>query len=198
MGNKTCSVSECNNIFYGLNYCKKHYDRFKRHGNPYTVKLLHKSGAMKHPLYSIWSNMKYRCYTPSCHAYARYGGRGITVCAHWQERLNGFWNFVEDMGERPKDMTIDRIDNDGNYSCGHCEECIANGWTANCRWATRRQQVVNSRICKDKEVGVRIVSGGNYVARISINGKLLHLGTFKTLSQAKKSYKKALNGIKSS
>lgn len=39
MGNKTCSVSECNNIFYGLNYCKKHYDRFKRHGNPYTVKL---------------------------------------------------------------------------------------------------------------------------------------------------------------
>ena len=54
-------------------------------------------------------------------------------------------HFIEDMGEPPTDKhEIDRKDNDGNYSCGHCEECLRNGWVANCRWATRTEQMRNT------------------------------------------------------
>jgi len=50
------------------------------------------------------------------------------------------------MGVRPSlQHSIDRLDGDGNYSCGHCEECLANGWVLNCRWATRAEQRRNSK-----------------------------------------------------
>jgi hypothetical protein len=59
----------------------------------------------------------------------------------------GFVHWLEDMGEKPDwaDGGMDRIDNDGNYSCGKCEQCLREGWTANCRWSTRLQQARNRR-----------------------------------------------------
>src|SRR5208282_964998 len=71
------------------------------------------------------------------------------VCKAW---IESYESFYADMGERPKDMTIDRIDNNGNYSCGHCDECIANGWPANCRWATRKEQSNNTRSVRFIEI----------------------------------------------
>lgn len=92
------------------------------------------------PRYRCWANLKDRCNNPNNKRYLNYGGRGIKVC----ERFSFFKNFREDMGERPSSKhSIDRVDVNGNYSCGHCQECIENGWVANCRWATPKQQGEN-------------------------------------------------------
>ena len=83
-----------------------------------------------HPLWSTWNGMLYRCYNPNSPNYKDYGGRGISVCNGWKD---SFSTFVRDMGERPKNHTLDRKDNDGNYS------------PSNCKWSTPEQQVRNRR-----------------------------------------------------
>lgn len=85
--------------------------------------------------YRIWQGMIYRCKNPNYKNYKYYGGRGITVCERWHK----FENFFQDMGERPKGLSIDRINNNGNYEPG------------NCRWATVKEQTSNQRRPKRKE-----------------------------------------------
>ena len=82
--------------------------------------------------YNSWKMMRARCGNPLAPNYAYYGGRGITVCERWED----FLNFFEDMGERPAGLSLERIDNDGNYEA------------SNCRWATRNEQQRNSRNAK--------------------------------------------------
>jgi len=87
--------------------------------------------------------MKIRCFCVTDRAYASYGARGITMCARWRQ---SFQAFLDDMGKKTsREHSIDRRDNDGHYSCGRCEECLANGWPANCRWATDSVQQRNRR-----------------------------------------------------
>jgi hypothetical protein len=92
--------------------------------------------------YNSWISAKTRCFSPSNHKFPIYGARGITMCNRWRE---SFKEFIEDLGVCPAGMSIDRIDNDGNYSCGKCPQCTENGWVANCRWATPLQQANNRR-----------------------------------------------------
>lgn len=95
------------------------------------------------PEHSVWRSINRRCFTESNAGYYKYGARGITVCQRWRD---DFWNFYADMGQRPSaEHQIDRKDNNGNYSCGKCHECLTNGWPANCRWATRAIQSRNTR-----------------------------------------------------
>jgi DNA-binding transcriptional regulator YiaG len=81
--------------------------------------------------------MTQRCLNPRNPSYPYYGGRGIAVCGRWLPHPppdgTGYYNFLEDMGERPEGMTLDRIDPDGNYE------------PSNCRWATRATQSQNVR-----------------------------------------------------
>jgi hypothetical protein len=76
------------------------------------------------PTYHSWASMIQRCTNPNRSFYHRYGGRGITVCKRWMT----FINFLADMGERPDGTSLDRINNDGNYT------------PRNCRWATLAEQ----------------------------------------------------------
>jgi len=79
------------------------------------------------PTYRTWVNMLTRCENPKASQYSSYGGRGISICDRW----HSFESFIGDMGERPPDCTLDRINNDGNYE------------PSNCRWASKVEQCRN-------------------------------------------------------
>ena len=85
-------------------------------------------------VYWVWSQMRDRCSNSNSQDYRYYGGRGISVCPRWSK----FENFIADMGVPPPGLTLDRINNDGNYE------------PDNCRWATRTVQTANRRVSTPK------------------------------------------------
>jgi hypothetical protein len=95
-------------------------------------------GLSRTPLYPVWNGMRHRCHNPKSKAFKTYGARGIYVCERW---FNSFEDFISDMGPRPDGLSLDRIDNDGGYQCGH-GPAFGPG---NCRWATPKQQAANMR-----------------------------------------------------
>lgn len=92
--------------------------------------------------YKTWEAFKGRCYNPNDKKFYLYGGRGIKVCARW---IDNFENFLADMGPRPPGLSIDRIDNDGDYS------------PANCRWATIQEQTYNKRSTKLNLEAIKVI-----------------------------------------
>jgi len=91
-----------------------------------------------------------RTTNPQCKDWKYYGGRGIIVCDRWRD---SFEDFLADMGERPAGLTIERIDNDGNYEPG------------NCRWATRAEQNANTRGISEE--GMRNIMRANVGKKLS-------------------------------
>lgn len=89
-----------------------------------------KHGMWESREYSSWENMVQRCTNPKAKKYYLYGGRGITICDKW---INSFKTFYEDMGPRPDNTTLDRLDSDKGY------------YKENCKWSNPREQLVNVR-----------------------------------------------------
>lgn len=88
-------------------------------------------------LYNIWCKMNARCTNPNWSRYKDWGGRGISVCSEWQHDFNAFQSWALSHGYT-KELTLDRINNDGNYE------------PSNCRWTTIQVQNWNKRNTKNK------------------------------------------------
>lgn len=114
--------------------CTSNFKRTKSCGcnlkeNKYNLKHGQNSRNKRTEEYATWVGIKNRCHNSNNPRYKNYGARGIIVCVEWR---NSFEQFFKDMGKRPQGTSIDRINNDGNYE------------PSNCRWATKRQQSLNT------------------------------------------------------
>src|SRR5206468_9297058 len=94
---------------------------------------MEKHGMKGTRLYTIWKGMRYRCLNPNNCNYHNYGGKGIAVCEEWQSSFLSFYNWSMENGYSDT-LSIDRIDNNGNYE------------PSNCKWSNHSEQQINRSI----------------------------------------------------
>jgi hypothetical protein len=97
-----------------------------------------KHGDSRCKVYMAWQQAKDRCFNSARPSWNRYGGRGITMCSGFRDNYEA---FRDALGPVPgRGSSVDRRDNEGNYSCGKCPECQEKGWELNVHWADRLEQ----------------------------------------------------------
>lgn len=137
-------------------------------------------GLRYHRLYKIWDGMKQRCFNKNNCNYFKYGKIGITICNEWKNDFLSFYNWSMNNNYND-DLSIDRIDNNGNYEPN------------NCRWASKNIQQQNQRKLKSTNTsGYRGVywnkTNKKWIARITVFNKIKHIGCFIDIVEAAKSY----------
>ena len=135
-------------------------------------------GLSKHHLHSVWSNMKSRILNINSEDYKNYGARGITICDEWKNDFKSFYDWSLANGYK-KELTIDRMNNNGNYE------------PSNCRWVYRDIQNRNRRkIFKHNTSGYKGVSRKQtkWRATVGDNNKSVHIGMFNSAIEAAKAY----------
>jgi len=147
-------------------------NKTKSCGCLYKSRSKHNGNTYKHKKeYAIWNSMINRCYNKNNKDYKNYGGKGIKVCDRWK---NNFSNFFNDMGLKPESMSLDRINNNGNYE------------PENCKWSTYIEQASN-RSNNRKVPGVKkrkTKYGYTYTIEMNLKGKFLYLGSTKDFFEA--------------
>lgn len=141
----------------------------------YFVERVTKHGGSRKGSYHTWRGMMRRCYKEKDKDFKNYGGRGIKVCDRW----HNYADFAEDMGEPTGAQTLDRIDNNGDYT------------PENCRWAEIVAQSRNKRISRKNTSGAKGVSevklkygAPKWIAHISVNYKKYYSKVCNTLDEA--------------
>jgi hypothetical protein len=135
-------------------------------------------GLSQHPICRIWSSMMSRVHNPNNHKYPIYGARGIRVCVRWMN----IDNFIKDMYPTyDPSLSLDRIDNNGNYE------------PSNCRWTTKSVQARNKRLIQsNNKSGYRGVTwdkrNNKWRASIGVDGKAINLGRYITALEAAIAY----------
>ena len=126
-------------------------------------------------IYGIWRDMKQRCNNPKCCNYKHYGARGISVCDKWENDFISFYHWASTHGYKT-DLTIDRMDNDGNYE------------PDNCRWSTKSVQNMSMRHKNTSGfIGISKHSlVDKWYGRVKIDGKCYYTGMSENILDAVK------------
>ncbi len=133
---------------------------------------------IRNRLRSVFYKMISRCEDKQQRSFENYGGRGIHICAEWRSNFQAFYEWAIANGYRPG-LQIDRKDNDGNYEPG------------NCRFVTRQQNAWNKgKSSKSIYKGLRRI-GTRWHAKIHLNRKQFHLGSFVDPADAARAYDRA-------
>lgn len=131
----------------------------------------------RHPLYSIWYDMKRRCNNKRNKSYSRYGGRGISICEKWNDDFQAFKSWAKKNGwSKDCGLQIDRINNNGNYE------------PDNCRFVIHRTNCLNRNKFKTNSSGYTGVSKRKHLwySSICIKGKSIFIGSYPTTKEAVK------------
>lgn len=156
---RVCQIGDCSEGVNTKGLCRKHYRRKWKYGDPNVQKNASGFNSTKHPLYNTYTGMKQRCTDKNVLAYKNYGGRGIKVCDRWLG-VYGFQNFVADMGDKPgKQYTLDRVDNDADYT------------PDNCKWSDWHEQSMNKRTTTETHGISYIESRKRWFAQLIVDGK---------------------------
>ena len=165
---------------YECQYCNKHWevvmDSVKR-GHTKSCGCLNGDahGLSRHKLYGTWRQMVQRCTNPKHKNYGDYAERGITVCEEWLD-IKNFIAWAESTHPNEGGYTLDRIDNDKGYS------------PENCTWSDKITQAINQRMQKNNKSGyvgvIWHIRNKKWGARISVNTKLINIGSFKDKMEA--------------